>query len=150
MVWVRAEGKVGVGWRGGRGGWGGGSARSGAFGRVAIIVAHAILEAQIVSGPRIGANIPIGIRSARHVTVLAVAALVDLVKEGNHGNKNDDRHDDLDDAGDEEQHPGLCFRRVEGIGTSVSTACAGGGIGVCEQCDNRVAACIGLGGGLVY
>jgi hypothetical protein len=100
-----------VWWRGGAGGrrGGGGSARSGAGGLIAIIVAHTILHAHcVVSIPRIGADSSIGILGAIHIAVLAVAALVDLVKNGNHKAKNGDGHDQLDDASDEEQHSGLC------------------------------------------
>ena len=44
------------------------------------------------------------------IAVAAVRSLVHLVQEGNHDAKNGDRHDQLDDATDKEQHSGLCGR----------------------------------------
>ena len=50
-----------------------------------------------------------------------------LVEERNHLDDDNDAHDELNDAGDEEQHTRLCERGVsEGIGVYVSTAWGGG------------------------
>ena len=72
-----------------------------------IVVAHGTPHAQCIFSVPIGANSSIATGSARQVTVLAVAALIDRVKQGYHEAKNGHGHDGLEGASDEEQHTGL-------------------------------------------
>mmetsp|Transcript_15238 Transcript_15238/g.36077 ORF Transcript_15238/g.36077 Transcript_15238/m.36077 type:complete len:201 (-) Transcript_15238:103-705(-) len=67
------------------------------------LVADAVLVNEAVE---VRAGVARSVDVAGGVTVLAVAALVDLVEQHDKLDDDDDAHDELHDAGDEEEHAG--------------------------------------------